>query len=242
MFISWSLEKGLSYSWQAASQLALHPLCSTRQTFKLESLHLARGGVGNKDNTLSETDLDELYSNACSTAPRGAQIVVQCTQKVQAFGELFYTPVQINNAVTLSGMMDSGSMACSISESAVEKLSAASVLPEKKQPAENVVLIGCGGLQTKPEGFYDLEMDLYGMRIIVPTLLVPGQHDDLILGSNFIKHIIHVMKGVDDYWEIASRQSSQLSPEIDHYLSIFTNVEHWRGGAVPDKVGTVRLT
>lgn len=41
-------------------------------------------------------------------------------------------------------------------------------------------------------------------HVIVPILFVPGQHYNLILGSNVIKH---VMKGVDDYWNIASKTS-----------------------------------
>lgn len=121
-------------------------------------------------------------------------------------------------------MLDSGSMACSISEHAVEKLSYAGVLPGKQHPDENIILIGCGGMQTQPEGFYDLEMQLYGVRFVVPTLVVPGQHDDLILGSNVTRHMIHVLNSEDDYWDIASRYEHQSDPEIERFLSMFTNV------------------
>ncbi|KAL2087418.1 hypothetical protein ACEWY4_016246 [Coilia grayii] len=139
-------------------------------------------------------------------------------------------------------MLDSGSMACSISERAVGKLSSACVLPEKQQSEENIILVGCGGLQTRPEGFYDLEMQIYGVCFVVPTLVVPGQLDDLILGSNVIKHLIHDLKDDDSYWDLASRREHESDPGIEHFLTMFTNVERWRGGAVPEKIGTVKLT
>ncbi|MBN3297877.1 CP2J2 protein, partial [Amia calva] len=139
-------------------------------------------------------------------------------------------------------MLNSGSMACSISEHAIEKLNSAGVLPEKQHPKENIILIGCGGLQTRPEGFYDLEIQLYGARCVVPTLVVPGQHDDLILGSNVIKHVIRVLKGDNDYGSMASRSEHQSNPDVEQFLSMFTNVEQWRGSEFPDKIGTVKLT
>ncbi|KAJ7992883.1 hypothetical protein DPEC_G00266690 [Dallia pectoralis] len=163
-------------------------------------------------------------------------------QKIEAFSELFYANALVNHSVQLKGMLDSGSMACSISEHAVEKLNSAGVLPEKQHPEENIVLVGCGGLQTRPEGFYDLDIQLYGACCVVPTLVVPGQHDDLILGSNVIKHVISVLKGDNDYWSMASRSEHQSDPNVEQFLSMFTNVERWRGSEVPDKIGTVKLT
>lgn len=139
-------------------------------------------------------------------------------------------------------MLNSGSMACSISEHGVEKLRSAGVLPEKQHPKENIVLIGCGGLQTRPEGFFiELEMQLYGTRCVVPTLVVPGQQDDLILGSNVIKQVIRVLKGDNDYWNMASRPEHQSDPNVEQFLSMLTNVERWRGSEIPDKIGTVKL-
>ena len=133
-------------------------------------------------------------------------------------------------------------MVCSISEEAVEKLRCTDVLPEKQYPEENIVLIGCGGLRTQPEGFYDLEMQLYGVPCIVSTLVVSGQQDDLILCSNIIKYVTHVLKGGGEYWDLASFHDHQSDPEIGHFLSMFTNVERWKGSAVPEKIGTVKLT
>lgn len=199
--------------------------------------------MGIVNESLFDThDPARLYEDCCAKAPEGTRIVIQATQKIEAFSELFYATVLVNHSVQLKGMLDSGSMACSISEHAVEKLSAAGVLPKKQHPEENIVLIGCGGLQTQPEGFYDLEIQLYDAHCVVPTLVVPGQHDDLILGSNVIKHVIRVLKGDNDYWNIASRPEYQSDPNVEQFLSMFTNVERWRGSEVPDKIGTVKLT
>lgn len=198
--------------------------------------------MGKVGDSLSDLhDLSDLYEKSCAKAPKGSRVVIQATQKIQAFSELFYAPVLVNNSVQLQGMLDSGSMACSISQCAADKLSSAGVLPEKKQPEENIVLVGCGGLQTQPEGFYDLEMQLYGVCYTVPTLVVPGQHDDLIVGSN-VKQLVHSLKTDDKYWNIASRHEHLSDPDVDNFLSMFTNVERWRGSDVPDKIGTVKLT
>ncbi|KAG1950297.1 hypothetical protein F2P79_010868 [Pimephales promelas] len=215
----------------------------TGTAVKLENPHLGRGGVGIVDESLFDGhDPARLYEDCCAKAPKGTRIVIQATQRIEAFSELFYATVLVNHSVQLKGMLDSGSMACSISEHAIKKLSTAGVLPEKQHPKENIVLIGCDGLQTRPEGFYDLEIQLYGARCVVPTLVVPGQHDDLILGSNVIKHVIRVLKGDNDYWSMASRPEHQSDPDVEQFLSMFTNVERWSGSEVPDKIGTVKLT
>lgn len=161
--------------------------------------------MGVADESLSDADdLARVHEECCAKAPQGTRIVIREEDSSLRF-ELFYAPVLVNHSEVLKDMLDSGSMACSISEHAVEKLSSAGVLPEKQQPQENIVLIGFGDLQTRPEGFYDLEIQLYGVRCIVLTLVVPGQHDDLILGSNIIKH----MKSNSDYWATASGHEHQ---------------------------------
>lgn len=199
--------------------------------------------MGDLDNSLSEShSLIHLYEDSCAKAPSGSRVIVQATQKIQTFCELFYVSVLVNQSVQLKGMLDSGSMACSISERAVEKLSSACVLPEKQHSEEDIILVGCGGLQTRPEGFYDLEMQIFGVSFVVPTLVVPGQLVDLIVGSNVIKHLLHDLKSDNSYWDLASRREHQSDPGIEHFLSMFTNVDRWRGDVIPDKIGTVKLT
>lgn len=199
--------------------------------------------MGNVIDSLTvNSDLTWMYEKCCAEAPEGSKVVIQAAQKVEATGELFYVPVIVNHHGPFRGMLDSGSMACTISSKAEMTLSAAGILPRKQQPRENIILVGCGGLRTQPEGFYDLEMELLGMSYVVPTLVVPGQQDDFILGSNLIKQLTHALKGNDLYWNIAARHDHQCSPEVETFLSMFTNVQRWRGDEVPDKIGTVKLT
>lgn len=77
---------------------------------------------------------------------------------------------------------------------------------------------------------------------MLSRLVVPGQRDDLILGSNIIKHLIHELKSSSDYWDIAIRPNDQLNGDIQQFLSMFMGVERWKGETVPDKIGTVKLT
>lgn len=189
-----------------------------------------------------ECDPAQLYEENCNSAPNGTKIIVQSSQKVEAFSSLFYVPVRVNSHVQLNGMLDSGSMACTISKNAEEKIRSAGVLPVMKHSEENIVLVGCGGQHTQPEGFYDLEIQFFGIQCVVPCLVVSGQRDDLILGSNIIKHLIHELKSSSDYWDIASRPDHQLNGDIRQLLSMFTGVDRWKGETVPDKIGTVKLT
>lgn len=80
------------------------------------------------------------------------------------------------------------------SQKVEENIGSIGILPEQKHPEENIVLVGCGGQHTQPEGFYDLEVQFFGIQCVVPCLVVPSQRDDLILGSNIIKHLIYEFK------------------------------------------------
>lgn len=81
--------------------------------------------MGIVDESLSDAhDPARLYEDCCAKAPDGTRIVIQATQKIEAFSELFYAPALVDHSVQLKGMLDCGSMACRISEHAVEKLSA----------------------------------------------------------------------------------------------------------------------
>lgn len=84
-------------------------------------------------------------------------------------------------------MLDSGLMACSISETAEMKLREAWVIMDQKKADVNVVY-GCGGLRVKQKSAFDVEMEAYGCKMLAPTLVVSEKHDELILGINVIKH------------------------------------------------------
>ncbi len=61
-------------------------------------------------------------------------VIVQNTNTVCKSDSLFYTPVIVGNKLTLGGMLDSGSMACTMSEKAEAKLLDAGVLAKRPNP------------------------------------------------------------------------------------------------------------
>lgn len=185
------------------------------------------------------TDAETVYTSVRDSC-NDSVVVYQNIHRVGNSDSLFYTPVAMGGAVKMGGMLDSGSMACSISEKAEMKLRETGVITDHKQIDVNVTLIGCGGLHVKPKCAFDLEMEVYGCRMLVPTLVVPGQHDDLILGTNVIKHILHQSKLCESYWKTVSGHCPATNPEIEHFLSMLSGLTPWKGEDVPDKVGTVR--
>lgn len=82
-----------------------------------------------------------------STDPvtRPAKVVYQNTHIVGGSDSLFYTPVKIGGKVTLDAMLDSGSMTCTISTSALRSLFAAGAVSETEGFFTDVTLVGVGG-------------------------------------------------------------------------------------------------
>ncbi|CAI5681706.1 unnamed protein product [Oreochromis niloticus] len=173
--------------------------------------------------------------------PEGYRVVVQGPAVVPTFSELFYTQVAVNDKVNLRGMMDSGSMACTMSEEAEKSLREAGALVSGPQSAERIVLVGCGGKQTHPKCIYDLTLTVHGVKCIVPVLVVSGQRDELIIGSNVLKYLMRVMKHSDDYCKLVSVGSKHSLLDYEHFLDIMSCTTRWRGEEVPDKIGTVKL-
>lgn len=168
------------------------------------------------------------------------EVVFQNMHKVNGSDSLFYTPVIIGNTVTLNAMLDSGSMACTINETAEMKLRDAAIVTEHDQFHPDVMLIGCGGRRVKPKFAVNVEMEVYGCRIVVPTLVVQGQHDEMILGTNVIKHVLRQYKQCDAYWKAVSAPCPPGDPESEQFLSMLAGLDRWRGDEVPYKIGTVR--
>lgn len=187
-----------------------------------------------------ESNLELLYVNTCSAMPE-FQVVVQGSAEVPVFSELFYTQVAVNDKIELKGMIDSGSMACTLSEEAESMLREAGALMGGPQSVERIVLVGCGGKQTHPKCMYDLNLTIYGVKCIVPVLVVPGQRDKFIIGSNVLKHLMRVMKGSDAYWRLISAGGKHSSLEYEQFLGMMSCTTRWRGDEVPDTIGTVKL-
>lgn len=119
-----------------------------------------RGCVGTNEETLNN-DIEQDYIKACAAAPAGAKVIVQNTQRVAHFDELFYTPVNINS-FQVQGMLDSGSMACTLSEQAELKMLSENALSEPIPLTQEIVLVGCGGKRSNPKCMYEVEMKLCG--------------------------------------------------------------------------------
>ena len=139
---------------------------------------------GSAEALTRKPDLLSIYSANCQLLPADQVPILIGSQKLEGSSELFYAPVLVSGKVTLRGMLDSGSMSCTLSEEAEKKLQAAGVLPSAQPIPGNVVIVGCGGKTTYPKCFYDLEVEVYESKFIVPTLVVPGQRDDFIIGTN----------------------------------------------------------
>lgn len=198
--------------------------------------------MGDQHETLiGDEDLELLYVNACSAVPEGLQVVVQGSGEVPAFSELFYTQVVVDDKVELKGMIDSGSMACTMSEGAEALLKVAGVLTKEPESAERIVLVGCGGKQTRPRGVYDLTLSVYGVKCAVPVLLVPGQRDELIIGSNVLKHLARTMKSNENYWRLISAAGNKIPSDCDQFLDMLSCTTRWKSEDVPDKIGPLKL-
>lgn len=169
-------------------------------------------------------------------------VIVQNTNIISSSSSLFYTPVIVEGKLTLGGMLDSGSMACTMSEKAEAKLLDAGVLTKENRSNFDAVLIGCGGTRVKPKSAYDIEMEVYGCKIIVPTLVVQGQLDELIIGTNVIKHVLRESKRCPAYWNALSHPCLNDDQESERFLSMLAGMERWKGEEIPDKIGTVRCT
>lgn len=109
-----------------------------------------------------------LYNNV-KTLNDSETVIIQNTQKLRGSDSLFYTPVVVADKVTLCAMLDSGSMACSLSTEAKEKLIEAEAIDLGSVEMTDVVFVGCGGVRVKPESVVNLEMVLYGCRVSVPV-------------------------------------------------------------------------
>ncbi|KAK0155302.1 hypothetical protein N1851_002360 [Merluccius polli] len=226
----------------AATQLpcagVIHRICTAG---KLVDLHQVEDGADpiSVPPTGDIEDIESVFASACSSVPPDKTVIFQGTQRIQKSDSLFYTTVTAAG-VSLKAMMDSGSTGCTLSVPAVQRLLQQN--PDMRQySADDVVIIGCGGHQVTPSAICDVEVEVYDCKMIIPMFVVPGQTDDMILGSNAIKTIIRLMRKTDGYWRLMSEPSSVFDEDCHHFFSLLSNTERWRGDTVPDKVGTLKL-
>lgn len=184
-------------------------------------------------------DLQEVFLNSCKLLPPDKTVLYVGSQKINGASDLFYAPLTVGGQSVLNGLLDSGSMACTLSTEGESKLCADGILLQPSVIPSNVVLISCGGLTVRPICAYDLEIEVYGFKFIVPTLVVPGQKDEFIIGSNVIKHVLRKMKDEKGYWELISSQSG--NPECEEFLELLSCTSRWSGSTRPEKLGSVKL-
>ena len=196
--------------------------------------------VNNDMCTERDVDLQTVYESACDGVEIGKTVILQNIQKLPLNDDGFYAKTVIGGKVEVRALLDSGSMACTLKSAVLPKLLQAGVLKSPSLSPTDVVLVGCGGLRKCPLGVCELEMEVYSCRVLVPTLVVDGQCDDLILGSNLLKHLIRELKSTGDFWGKVSASDSGDGEEVK-LINMLANVERWNVGSVPDKVGTVRL-
>ncbi|KAK0152244.1 Retrovirus-related Pol polyprotein from transposon 17.6 [Merluccius polli] len=216
----------------------IHRICTAG---KLVDLHQVEDGADpiSVPPTGDIEDIESVFASACSSVPPDKTVIFQGTQRIQKSDSLFYTTVTAAG-VSLKAMMDSGSTGCTLSVPAVQRLLQQN--PDMRQySADDVVIIGCGGHQVTPSAICDVEVEVYDCKMIIPMFVVPGQTDDMILGSNAIKTIIRLMRKTDGYWRLMSEPSSVFDEDCHDFFSLLSNTERWRGDTVPDKVGTLKL-
>lgn len=179
---------------------------------------------------------DCIYQSVCKEREMGRTPVIQNLQRLGQHDELFYENVTLGGRVKVSALLDSGSMACTLSSSLVPQLLMQGVLKDPNLSDTDTVLIGCGGSRTLPVGVCDLQMEMYGCCVIVPTLVVNGQSDDLIVGSNLLRYVISKLRS-----DFQGQCPSVLSCESDaerRLLSLMADVEN---ESASDLVGTVKI-
>ncbi len=252
-FWYWGINLNVTLTTIAVAHLALKHffclLCQYDTRVRCCSTYVKRiglhvEGVSVRPNynspSLLDYDLESVYKSVCEEYSSECTVVLQNTQKLKPYDDLFYTTVIIGGQVEAKAILDTGSMACTMSSKILPQLLSSGVLSSLSLAPTDVVLVGCGGTRTKPLGMSELEMNVYGCHVTIPTLVVEGQGNDLILGSNLLKHLIHQLRSSAELltsvsgWECDNIEPNKL-------IDLLANVEKWRNATVPDLVRTVKI-
>lgn len=118
------------------------------------------------------TDFDDVmdYESLCQMISETSQhktVIFQGVQKVPRADSLFHTSVSVEKDLILKSLIDSGSMACTISESTEKKLLESNPTITS-QSAQDIVIVGCGGHHITPTAVYDLKATVYGCPMLIP--------------------------------------------------------------------------
>lgn len=206
------------------------------------SLHLEEGDGRHMNSTSFDSDdIESVYAFVCENVPKSSKVILQNTMRTPQNESLFYTNILVQDKVELKGMLDTGSMATTISAAVIPMLKQAGVFTDDMLVPADIILVGCGGKQTSPLGLCDLKLEVYGYKFLVPVLFVEGQFDPIVLGTNVLKPLIQHFKSNDGFWRVMSKPDVQGQSDSSQFLRLLSNLERWRGESIPDKVGTLKL-
>lgn len=196
--------------------------------------------MGEEFHTLQD-DASSIYESTCKSVASDNLILFQNVTQLARADSLFYTDVLVNDSIPLRALLDSGSMACTISEVAESRLLDAGLSLDQCEMQANIMLVGCGGVQVAPKCTYQLKMRVYEYEVSVPTLVVTGQRDELILGTNVLKFILSQFKQNPSYWRVVNRPESTNDSDVEQFLNVLSGLNRWRGDEMPDIIGTAKL-
>lgn len=175
-----------------------------------------------------DIDYESRYDAYSSTVPPEKTVIVQGLQRLSETDSLFHTEVVTENGHVIKALVDSGSMACTVNEKTDVELT--KTFPDVvKGSAKDFVIVGCGGHLVTPTALYDLAISVYGFKVIVPVLVVPGQSDDMILGNNVLK------------WLVAQVKDSDHIKKLPPLLSLLSHADQYNKGTLPDELGSAKL-
>ncbi len=149
--------------------------------------------------------------------------------QVDQSSSLFYASVLLQDKSELQGMLGSGSTVTTLSADVVPQLRDAGVLYMEILSSSDIVLVGCGGKQSSPDGVINLKLEVYGVSFSVPVLIVSGQNDPIILGTNVLKPLINQMKRTEQSWKVVNRPNSVMQSDNKTFLRMLSCIERWRG-------------
>ena len=138
----------MSGPWSLKAGLPKHCPARTQPSFgKLADLCPEGGNTGHTESSHS-LDTDN-FGSALNfddfSLFKMTNTVYQNTQNVGGSDSLFYVPVKVGGKVTIGGMLDSGSMACTVSDTAMRNLLSAGAVCEAERFSTDVTLIGVAG-------------------------------------------------------------------------------------------------
>ncbi len=73
-------------------------------------------------------DMQNVFVNSCKSLPEDKTVLYVGSQRVDGASDLFYAPMTVCGRYTLKGLLDSGSMSCTLSEEGESKLQADGIL------------------------------------------------------------------------------------------------------------------